>query len=355
MPLRHRPMWPRDVAECARIIGAHPVIGPRYGDAIVDLRRAWLCVLECEARAAAVIEEVEGPRATICFVGMSVFVRDEFMRELKSPPLFWFGPELIRRIIGGNSPLLTGKELREANSCGGLNLLIWEGCIRPEFWHHPEIHRKSVIAFHEHHCGYLWKEVIAAQMESADQLNWILKTGGLLWDAAKGRYMESLEKDAHEIIREPHIAGMTREAERSRPGSWAGAIFDYHPPQMEFSQGEQQLLLAALSGRTDEELCDYLGAALSTIKNTWRSIYNRAASRLPELFPGAPQANAPVYLRGKEKRRRLLGYLREHPEELRPVSRKLLQKSLENRSPRRVISVSRTSPKRRLSPPPEFN
>ena len=28
--------------------------------------------------------------------------------------------------------------------------------------------------------------------------------------------------------------------------------------------------------------------------------------------------------RGREKRRRLLAYLREHPEELRPFSRKLL-------------------------------
>jgi hypothetical protein len=55
------------------------------------------------------------------------------------------------------------------------------------------------------------------------------------------------------------------------------------------------------------------------VKNSWRSIYNRAISSLPEIFLDNAQAK-----RGKEKKRRLLAYLRDHPEELRPVSRKLL-------------------------------
>jgi hypothetical protein len=55
----------------------------------------------------------------------------------------------------------------------------------------------------------------------------------------------------------------------------------------------------------------------------WRTIFNRAGSRLPELFPDHQQVNAGNTERGKEKRRHLLAYLREHPEELRPVSRRL--------------------------------
>lgn len=318
-------MRPRDVAECVRIIGTHPVIGPRYGDAIADLRAAWLHLLQCEAKGTTVIEEVEGSRTRICFVGVSVFVRDEFMRELKKPPLSWFGPQLARRIIGRNSPMLSARELREANACGGLNLVVWEGCFHPEFEQHPELHRKVISAFLEHHCGYFWKEIISSQMESVERLNWTLDTGGLLWDPIKGRYVHSMEKAPHEIVKEAHIIGVTREAERSRPGSWVGAIFDYHRPQMGFSQGEQRLLICALSGGTDGELSARLRTSLSTIKNTWRSIYNRAASSLPELFPEAPQMDAQISMRGKEKRRRLLTYLREHPEELRPVSRRLLQ------------------------------
>jgi hypothetical protein len=225
----------------------------------------------------------------------------------------------------GDSPLLSDRRLREANSCGGLNLVVWEGCIRQEFEQHTEVHRKILSVFIEEHCGYLWKEAIASQMESVERLQWTLQTGGLLWNPARGRYVESLEKDPREILKEPHLIGVTREIERGRPGTWVGALFDYHPPQLGFSRSEQRLLLSALSDRTDEELSKDLGTSLSTVKNTWRSIYNRAASRLPNLFPDHPKGDLRLSQRGKEKRRFLLAYLREHPEELRPVSRRLLQ------------------------------
>ena len=326
MGLRSRPMRPEDVAECARIVAAHPVIGPRYGSAIADLRPAWLRLLSCEGKCAMVLEEVNGSHATICFVGVSIFVGDDFMREIKSP-LRWIGPELAKRIMRGDSPLLSGRQIREANSCSGLNLFVWEGCIRPEFEQSPEVHRKLLSLFLEEHCGYLWKESIASQMESVERLQWTLQTGGLLWNPACGRYVESLDKDPREILREPHLVGVTREIERGRPGTWVGALFDYHPPLLGFSRSEQRLLLSALSDRTDEELSEELGASPSTVKNTWRSIYNRAASRLPNLFPDHPQADPRLSQRGKEKRRFLLAYLREHPEELRPVSRKLLQQA----------------------------
>jgi hypothetical protein len=269
-----------------------------------------------------VIEEVNRSHATICFVGVSVFVSDDFVRELKTSPLFWFGPELAKRILRGDSPLLFDKQVRKANSIGGLTMITWEGCIRPGFENHSEIHRRIINVFIEEHRGYLWKEVIASQLESVERLQWTIKTGGLFWNLESGKYLESSEIDPQKIIRKPHIVGVTREIERSRPGSWVGSLFDYHPPQIGFSRGEQRLLLSALPGRTDDELSSDLGASLSTIKNTWRSIYNRAVSGLPELFLDHTEAK-----RGKEKKRRLLAYLRNHPEELRPFSRKLLKQA----------------------------
>jgi hypothetical protein len=164
-------------------------------------------------------------------------------------------------------------------------------------------------------------------MDSVERLQWTLQTGGLLWSPARGRYVESLEKDPREILREPHLVGVTREIEHARPGTWVGGIFDYHPPQLGFSRSEQRMLLPALSYRTDEELSEELGTSLSTVKNTWRSVYNRAAACLPDLFPEHARADLRLSQRGKEKRRFLLAYLREHREELRPVSRKLLQRA----------------------------
>ena len=81
---------------------------------------------------------------------------------------------------------------------------------------------------------------------------------------------------------------------------------------------EQRLLSAAIRGLKDEELSCELGVSLSFIKKTWSSIYNRAAETLPELNLDIATGSIPQ--RGREKKQRVLSYLREHAKELRPIS-----------------------------------
>jgi DNA-binding transcriptional ArsR family regulator len=323
--LRYRQMGPEDVPRCVSVVAAHPVIGPRYGKAITDLSAAWLRLLDSEAKSTVVFEELQDARVRILGVGVSVFVNDDFMREVKTPPLFWIGPELARRIARGNSPLLTGRALRDANTRGGLNLLTWEGCIRPEDAKRAETYNRMILAFMEEHRGFLWKEIIGAQAHSAETVRSMLKSGGALFDPAKKSWVDSYERDLQEFIAKPHLIGLDRETALSRPGSWVGGLFDYEPPRCGFSHGEQRLLSSALGGETDEQLARALGISRSAIKKTWRSIYDRVARCLPELVQGESRLDTSMLERGKEKKHRLLGYLREHTEELRPVSRKLLQ------------------------------
>ena len=80
------------------------------------------------------------------------------------------------------------------------------------------------------------------------------------------------------------------------------------------------MLSSALTGATDEHLSRTLDISIPAIKKTWASIYRRVADHMPELVPDAFQSDAGGAPPGKEKRRELLGYLREHPEELRPVA-----------------------------------
>lgn len=317
-------MQPKDVRECTGLVAAHPVIGPRYGESIADLSAAWLRLLDYEAKSAVVFEEEQRSDVRIWGLGVSVFVDDDFMRELKTPPLFWIGPELARRITRGNSPVLSGRALREANARGGLNLLTWEGCILPEDAQRPETYNKMILAFMEEHRGFLWKEIIGAQAHNPQNLSSMLKSGGALFDPIKGRWADSSEKP-QEITAKPHLIGLTREMALNRPGSWVGGLFDYEPPRCGFTRGEQRLLLCALGGETDEQLSSVLGISRSAIKKAWHSIYDRVARQIPELVQGESRLDTSMSERGKEKRRRLLGYLREHPEELRPVSRKLLR------------------------------
>jgi hypothetical protein len=323
MSLRWRPMEGKDVAGCAKIIAAHPVIGPRYGSAIKHLSRAWLHLLGSEAMTTAVFEEVDGGRVHLAGVGVGVFVRDEFIREMKTPRQFWVGPELTKRILNGKSPVLSDKEVREANSGEGLNELVWETLTEPSFAKRTEIYHLMGSAYIEIHRGFRLKEMITSQVESPERLQWAIDAGGLYWDPKAGRYVKSLKKGTEEFARNPHVVGITRELEFGRPGSWVGSLFDYHPPRFYFSAGEQRLLACAISNRTatNPALAQKLDVSLTTVKKTWLSVYNRVARQAPELihddFKGGADSK-----RGKEKRRGLLSYLLEHPEELRPVLRR---------------------------------
>jgi len=318
-------MRPDDVRGCVEIVASVSSARRIYGDAIRDLPDAWLRLLEFEAKEAVVFEEVVGASAAICAIGVSVFVNDEFVRELKARP-FWFAPELARQLKRGHSPLLFDRELRQANSRGGLTALVWEGRITPGFEENAEVHRKLANIFLETHRGFLWKEVICHQIETAERLNWSPRIGGLLWDPIAGGYTDRLGENPEEFLSHPHVFGLTREIEIARPaGSWVGGLFEYQPPRFGFSRSEQHLLLAALNGGTDQELSRELDISPETVKKAWCRIYARVSACLTELIPSNFAAENGTSERGKEKKQRLLAYLRDHPEELRPASRKLLQ------------------------------
>ena len=327
MTIRYRPMRPNDVRECVEIIAAHPIVSARYGECLAGLKSAWLYLLSSgDSGTTVVFEEQLGANSTMVGVGVTAFVSDEFLSELKTPPYFWLGPELVKRITRGDSPLLSTKEVRDANSQGGLNLVVWQACIRMEAIKRMDVWDVLMAAFLEYHRGYLWKELVA-HSESIEHMSGQRNTGGLLWDGISGRYREFWEDDLGEIISKPHLTGLTRDMALSNPGFWLGSLFLHEPPRFGFSRSEQRLLLAAANGETDQELSDHLGISLGTVKKTWRLIYERVAAHLPDLVPASAAAENGTSERGREKKQRLIAYLREHPEELRPVSRKLLQQN----------------------------
>ena len=316
-------MQATDVDTCVDLLERIPEIARRYGPAIASLRLAWRHLIGREAMRTAVFEEDEGERTRTWGVGVGVFVHDAFLHALKTPPMFWFGPELAKRVTQGDSPILSDKEVREANSTDGLNLVVWEGWSLPEFASRPDANRLRVSTFVDLYRGFRIREAITSQVASVEGLQWTIDVGGLLWNAASGQYVNPLGRDLAEICSEPHLVGTTPEVEASRLGSWIGPLFDYHAPRVGFSPSEQRLLMAALPGRTDEDLCRDLDTTVPAVKSTWRAIFNRAATGLPDLFGATTRMDALTGERGKERRRRLLTYLRDHPEELRPLSRSL--------------------------------
>lgn len=72
------------------------------------------------------------------------------------------------------------------------------------------------------------------------------------------------------------------------------------------------------------ELSEQLEITASSVRRCWLSIYDRVATLAPEVLgmPVPTRFETANTVRGKSKKYRLLAYLRDHPEELRPLSRR---------------------------------
>lgn len=136
----------------------------------------------------------------------------------------------------------------------------------------------------------------------------------------QGAYLQSMgfrQRSARQQAGVPELYGLSREeAARLLPGSPVRDAFQFTPPRFGFAPAERRLLRLAVTQLTDEEIGAELGISAHSVKKLWRQVHQRAMDALPHLFDesGAAEGGG----RGPEKRRSLLQYLRQHPEELRP-------------------------------------
>jgi hypothetical protein len=297
--LRHRPMQLKDAPECGRIIEAHPVLGPRYGDTIRDLAGVWRRLIGVQwFFSTAVFEESDGASTKVHGVGISVFVTNDFFREAKTYPYFWLGPELTRRIAQGRSPLLTEKQVSDAHSRDGLNLIIWQNGLRPGALTRADLGELCVKAFLEDHAGFRLNEVIE-QAETPEQYLGMLNAGAFLYDPAKRAYGGAYHLDPVQVLTEPHLVGLDRETASRQIGSWLGTLFIYQPPLLGLNRSEQRLLCAALDGRTDESLSDALGISTFLSEKILAS-HLRSSGRSPARTASYSAIRQPFGARSRE-------------------------------------------------------
>jgi DNA-binding NarL/FixJ family response regulator len=136
----------------------------------------------------------------------------------------------------------------------------------------------------------------------------------------------TLDREQLKELKQPHVIYLRRETALQTYGSWAGSMFVHEPARIGFASSQQRLLIAALRGGTDEELAAQLGVSTSAVKKGWQLIYEKAEACNAVL--GIQNSNGPELAeRGKERKRSLLTYVRAHPEELRPVDMKLVNRT----------------------------
>lgn len=207
MSVRYRRMRPCDVDQCVGFIATHPVLGPRYAGAINDLATVWRGLLEAESFLALVCEDLFPVKRIIgCYV--CAFISDQFAEEITTPPLFWVGAALVNRVKGGNSPLLTDAQVRDDNSVGGLNLLIWPSAPAAEAENRLDVRQASQTTFFDSYRGYLLKR-LNAQAASPMEITMALNSGGWCLQSSDGQPISALPEPAETFIRKPHMLQAT--------------------------------------------------------------------------------------------------------------------------------------------------
>ena len=90
------------------------------------------------------------------------------------------------------------------------------------------------------------------------------------------------------------------------------------PPHINFTRPQRDLLRTALINDGDEWIAEILDVSLAAVKKRWQSIYDIMSGECPNVFPEHMALREGQ--RGVEKRKYVLHYIRNHPEELHPYS-----------------------------------
>jgi hypothetical protein len=298
-----RPIIGSDLLACLELRPAH------RGDAVVGWDAAfgvWKSWLRDPFFIAVVFESdppIRGHRM-IAF-GASAFVSADFMEtEIANPQ-----PDINSRIVAsehsGRSVLLTRDEIARANAGAGVDIVILCGSWREEILNTAESAEVQTLlpsSYTELHAGFrirriLWETAHPAEERFARQSGVYRAVGEF---PKQGRLLNLMSASTAVTV----------------PGSLGNVMCKYSDPMLRLRESDQQLLLAAQNGATDVELTDKLGLTLTAVKARWRSAFARISVAKADLTQDAANGES----RGLQKRHRVLAYVREHPEELRPYA-----------------------------------
>jgi hypothetical protein len=237
--------------------------------------------------------------------GSGVFVSRAFLDRELAEPRPCLNARVIASVAEGCPVVLSKDQLKRANTCDGVDIVILTAAIRYDLLDPAqldEVRSQLWLACLTAYRGYRLYRVVRESTGSTDIA--YMKSQGVY-----GR-IETFDGDRALMV-------SMREDTLARPGSIPALLYSFREPRLGLSEIHQQLVEAAMQGDTDEQLAKSLSVKLPTVKKRWAAIFDHAARAGLDLGNGC-EDDPDRHTRGPQKRHRLLAYLREHPEELRP-------------------------------------
>lgn len=316
--LRPRMLLPGDGPACARLMRK---ITPLDDKLDRGLARVIDQLLEEDRLIGGLIEDYDATGGrTVVAATLSGFVSPEFRHYYLDRPWPCLTNWLLLRCLKGESEIFLDRaQQAQGNLNRGLDLVMLDYIQTPMDFTSPEGRRIMTVFFPfflSIHRGY--------------NLNSMIVEAGAIYEqmalSAGFRLYKTLDLD-RDPPAEPVPPGATskravyffrREMIADTPPSTpVSAVFTYLPPRFRFTAGEQRMLVRAIDGLTDEEIAGTLDVSRDAVKQTWRSIYDHVIQVMPDLVDRG-QAAGGEGGRGQEKRRRIVAYVRDNAQELRP-------------------------------------
>ena len=316
-PVIFRGMRPEDVDACVALIPEAFKANDMVRAALPVL---WRQLLRDDALHGGVVVDATLSPSIVAF-GLTTFVNDDFVSEYLAAPRPYLSAIVYERALAGRSPILSEQDLRQGNSAGTLNFVILHFGLGLRLSTAAAMAAVGAaeVGFRLRHTGYRVRRVLQ-EAYGAEEVR-MLESAGMQLKSDYAAFYAEHSCEEPPVAEHPYLMGLTADDPQSqRPGTAAAAVFQYAEPRFFFSPAEQRVLALAVLDQSDEEIAAEIGGSRAGIKKIWRRAYQRVADVEPDLLVASDDDDRAI--RGKEKRRNLIRYLRYHLEELRPLARR---------------------------------
>jgi hypothetical protein len=319
MDFKIREVAESDLDDCLLIATDRFLYEPEQ---LIALRRLWFEIIAQSHYVSALMTDARDSSRVLYFFFIT-FVTDERAtgyQSLVRPKIAYTMAEELRC---GVRPFLDVDAIARANAGDGLNLVVLNYGVAPEFYEAgneellEEIRAASYECWRRNVRGWNLRsfvnEVFSVFQRDGKEM------GEALGFTPRGYTDQQLAEAGIPREKQPWlwIATRSKVLEQEAGMSTATMFFDFTPPRLRFSAEERELLRLALDGQTDESIAENTAASLATIKKRFRTIYAKVQDAEIDWDVGHNGALSDGN-RGSETRRHLLTYLRDHPAELRP-------------------------------------
>jgi DNA-binding CsgD family transcriptional regulator len=267
-------------------------------------------------------QQFESPSWRLSAFGISAFLTDRCVEAQIADPVPYFGFDLlegVRRNMA-TSGLLSSHDIARANAGEGCNLFPFVWLQRPNDFSTPagaQLIARGMHLLLDDHKGYNLKRMIKEGSREQEQA--FLK-GGM--KRLKSCWVEKGAEREERIL-----FGLTRdEARQDAFGTGISLLFSHTRPRCGFTRKDQQVLQCAIDDLADDEIAGQLNITAHGVNMRWRAIYARVQqdSDIAALVFGngwnPAEENSCADAPSTPKRRRVVAYVRSHPEELRPYA-----------------------------------